>query len=98
MTRFTALGAGLFLLAGTLGAAAGPCAPGQTAGNTTQKTDKSSNVDPSSTASVTPGAKAESPGTVGAMQNLGSQTATSPADVSKQSKGEKTAAQQANDC
>ncbi|AWB23535.1 hypothetical protein DA075_23735 [Methylobacterium currus] len=94
MTRFTALGAGLFLLAGTLGAAAGPCAPGQTA----QKMDKSSNVDPPSTASVTPGAKAESPGTVGAMQNLGSQTATSPADVSRQSKGDKTAAQQANDC
>ncbi len=98
MTRLTALGAGLFLLAGTLGAAAGPCAPGQSAGNKAQTMDKSSNVDPASTASVTPGAKAESPGTVGAMQNLGSQTATSPADVSRQSKGEKTAAQQANDC
>jgi hypothetical protein len=95
MTRLIALGAGLILLAGTLGAAAGPCAPGQTA----QKTmDKSSTVDPPSTASVTHGAKAESPGTVGAMQNIGSQTATSPSDVSRQSKGEKTAAQQANDC
>ncbi|MFH6782843.1 MULTISPECIES: hypothetical protein [Methylobacterium] len=94
MTRLTAIGAGLFLLAGTLGAAAGPCAPGQTA----QKMDKSSTVDPPATASVSPGAKAESPGTVGAMQNVGSQTATSPADVSRQSKGEKTAAQQANDC
>ncbi len=96
MTRLTAIGAGLFLLAGTLGAAAGPCAPGQTAQN--QKMDKSSTVDPPATASVSPGAKAESPGTVGAMQNVGSQTATSPADVSRQSKGEKTAAQQANDC
>ncbi|BAQ44128.1 MULTISPECIES: hypothetical protein [Methylobacterium] len=94
MTRLAAIGAGLFLLAGTLGAAAGPCAPGQTA----QKMDKTSNVDPSATASVSPGAKAESPGTVGAMQNVGSQTATSPSDVSRQSKGEKTAAQQANDC
>lgn len=98
MTRFTVLGAGLILLAGTLGAVAGPCAPGQVPGQTAQKMDKSSNVDPPATASVTPGAKAESPGTVGAMQNLGSQTATSPADVSRQSKGEKTAAQQANDC
>ncbi|WP_048433280.1 hypothetical protein [Methylobacterium platani] len=94
MTRLTAIGAGLFLLAGTFAASAGPCAPGQTA----QKTDKSSNVDPPATASVSPGAKAESPGTVGAMQNVGSQTATSPADVSRQSKGEKTAAQQAGDC
>ncbi|MGX7705897.1 hypothetical protein [Methylobacterium sp. Gmos1] len=94
MTRFTALGAGLILLAGTLGAAAGPCAPGQAA----RTMDRSSNVDPPATASVTPGAKAESPGTVGAMQNVGSQNATSPADVSRQSKGEKTAAQQANDC
>ncbi|MGE7418518.1 hypothetical protein [Methylobacterium tarhaniae] len=94
MTRLTALGAGLFLIAGTVAAAAGPCAPGQTA----QKMDKSSNVDPPATASVTPGAKAESPGTVGAMQNVGSQTATSPADVSRQSKGEKTAAQQADNC
>ncbi|TGD96287.1 hypothetical protein [Methylobacterium nonmethylotrophicum] len=94
MKRLTVLGACTLLLAGTAAAAAGPCAPGQTA----QKTDRSSNVDPPATASVTPGAKAESPGTVGAMQNVGSQTATSPADVSRQSKGEKTAAQQAGDC
>lgn len=94
MKRLTVIGACAVLIAGTVAAAAGPCAPGQTA----QKMDKTSNVDPSATATVSPGAKAESPGTVGAMQNVGSQTATSPSDVSRQSKGEKTAAQQANDC
>ena len=41
--------------------AAGPCGDKQAAG------PQSSKVDPASTSKVTPGAKAESPGTVGAM-------------------------------
>ncbi|GJD50681.1 hypothetical protein OPKNFCMD_3426 [Methylobacterium crusticola] len=94
MRIVTLAGACALLVLGSAGAMAGPCAPGQTG----KSADRSSNVDPPATASVSPGAKAESPGTVGAMQGVGSQTATSPSDVSKQSRGEKTAAQQANDC
>ncbi len=54
---------------------AAPCAIGTTTGANGEKTtDSSSKADGSSTAKVTPGAKAESPGTVGALTNLGSNT------------------------
>ena len=55
------------------GASAAPCAVGTTTDSTgkTNAKDTSSNVDGGSTAKVTPGAKAESPGTVGALNNLG---------------------------
>jgi len=51
-------------------AVAAPCNVGTTTNASTGK-DASSNVDGGSTAKVTPGAKAESPGTVGAMNNTG---------------------------
>ena len=60
------------LLAGGIASAA-PCTTGTTTESAGRKTgDTSSNVDGGSTANVTPGAKAESPGTVGAMNNVGS--------------------------
>ncbi|MCJ2053817.1 hypothetical protein [Methylobacterium sp. J-070] len=52
---------------------AAPCNVGTTTNAATGK-DSSSNVDGGSTAKVTPGAKAESPGTVGAMNNTGATT------------------------
>ncbi|MCJ2012209.1 hypothetical protein [Methylobacterium sp. J-076] len=59
------------LLSGGIAAAA-PCTTGTTTDSTGQKSgDASSNVDRGSTMNVTPGAKAESPGTVGAMNNIG---------------------------
>lgn len=95
MQRFTTLASAGALLMLTAGAAlAAPCSTGTTAG----KAEKSSNVDPNSTSKVTPGAKAESPGTVGAMNNAGTATANSANDVAKQSDGKPTAAQQADGC
>lgn len=95
MQRFTTLaGAGAILMLTAATALAAPCATGTTAGNA----DKSSNVDGKSTSKVTPGAKAESPGTVGAMNNAGTGTATSANDVARQSDGKPTAAQQADGC
>ncbi|RVU20644.1 hypothetical protein EOE48_04655 [Methylobacterium oryzihabitans] len=93
MRMTTLAGTCAILVMSAAAAVAGPCAPGQQA----NAQNRSSTVDPPSTATVTPGAKAESPGTVGAMQNVGA-NATSPSDVAKQSKGEKTAAQEANNC
>jgi hypothetical protein len=95
MQRFKTLaGAGAILVLTAATAFAAPCSTGTTA----NKMDKSSNVEPGSTGKVTPGAKAESPGTVGAMNKAGTATATSPADVSKQAEGKPTAAQQADGC
>ncbi|MCJ2120071.1 hypothetical protein MKK65_26450 [Methylobacterium sp. J-001] len=51
-------------------AVAAPCNVGTTTNAATGK-DTSSNVDGGSTTKVSPGAKGESPGTVGAMNNLG---------------------------
>ncbi|MCC0808718.1 hypothetical protein FPV16_21345 [Methylobacterium sp. W2] len=52
---------------------AAPCAVGTTSNSQDKQAaaDKSSKVDGGSDAKVTPGAKAESPGTVGAMNNVG---------------------------
>ena len=95
MQRFTTLaGAGAILMLTAATAIAAPCSTGTTA----NKMDKSSTVDPKSTSNVSPGAKAESPGTVGAMNNAGTATATSASDVAKQSDGKPTAAQQADGC
>ena len=58
-------------------AAAAPCATGTTSGPASEAAhtqlgkDATSNVDGGSKNKTTPGAKAESPGTVGAMQNTG---------------------------
>ncbi|KQP52729.1 hypothetical protein ASG40_07875 [Methylobacterium sp. Leaf399] len=93
MSKLTSLiGAGVIVAMSATASFAAPCATG-TAGQKAAQ-DKSSNVEPSSTAKVTPGAKAESPGTVGAMNNVGANTATSAADVAKQQEGKPTAAQQ----
>ena len=61
-------------------AAAAPCAVGTTTDSTgkTNAKDTSSNVDGGATAKVSPGAKAESPGTVGAMNNVGANTRPAP--------------------
>ncbi|GJD31657.1 hypothetical protein PMNALOAF_2919 [Methylobacterium adhaesivum] len=97
MQRSTTLtGAAAILLLTASTAFAAPCATG-TAGKSASM-EKSSKVDGASTGNVSPGAKTESPGTVGAMSNVGSNTATSPNDVAKQTEGKPTAAQQGNDC
>jgi hypothetical protein len=54
-------------------AVAAPCNVGTTRNAATGK-DTSSNVDVGTTAEVTPGAKGESPGTVGAMNDVGAAT------------------------
>ena len=76
MTKITTIvTAGALLLFTAATAMAAPCAVGTTTGANGAKTgDTSSNVDGGSTAKVTPGAKAESPGTVGALNNAGSNT------------------------
>ncbi|MCJ2057757.1 hypothetical protein MKL09_14475 [Methylobacterium sp. J-048] len=90
MTKIKTLaGAGALILMSTAAFAA-PCATGTTV-TRDKEASKASNVDPSTTAKTSPGAKSESPGTVGAMNNAG--TATSPADVQAQSNGKPTAAQ-----
>ena len=65
------------------GAAAAPCAVGTTTDSTgkTSAKDTSSNVDGGTTGKVTPGAKAESPGTVGAMNNVGANTTPSKGEA-----------------
>lgn len=93
MSKFTTLiGAGAILALSATASSAAPCTTGTAAQKSAQ--DKSSNVEPGSTAKVTPGAKAESPGTVGAMNNVGANQATSASDVAKQAEGKPTAAQQ----
>ncbi|MCJ2079711.1 hypothetical protein [Methylobacterium sp. J-090] len=69
-------------------ASAKPCAVGTTMDSTGKKgsADASSKVDGDTTAKVSPGAKAESPGTVGAMNNVGS-NATPSANEAKPPEG-----------
>lgn len=73
MPRFTTLiGAATILALTATTSFAAPCAVGTTTsskGPTTK--DTSSNVEGGSTEKVTPGAKGESPGTVGALNNVG---------------------------
>lgn len=102
MTKFTTLAGAAGLLLASSAAFAAPCSTGTTV-NRDKDASTASTVDPSATARTSPGAKAESPGTVGAMNSAGSaaSTATSPADVQRQSEGKPTAAQMAkggNDC
>ena len=102
MTKFATLTGAAALILASSAAFAAPCSTGTTVSRDNDAS-KASNVDPSTTAKTTPGAKAESPGTVGAMNNAGSAagTATSPNDVQRQSEGKPTAAQAArggNDC
>ncbi|MCJ2124009.1 hypothetical protein [Methylobacterium sp. J-077] len=67
-----AAAATLLMLSASLAVAA-PCNVGTTTNAATGK-DATSNVDGGTTAKVTPGAKSESPGTVGAMNNVGAAT------------------------
>ncbi|MCJ2067264.1 hypothetical protein MKK75_00310 [Methylobacterium sp. J-030] len=53
---------------------AAPCNVGTTTNMSGSSKDTSSNVDGSTTGKVSPGAKGESPGTVGAMNNVGVST------------------------
>lgn len=92
MRKLTILTGAMMLVSSA--AFAAPCTTGTTVGNQGKK-DTSSNVDPGSQAKVSPGAKAESPGTVGAMNNAGSTGATSASDVKKQAEGKPTASQEA---
>lgn len=96
MTKFTALIGTIALTFVSSAASAAPCSTGTTVSRDGNASTASS-VDPSATAKTSPGAKAESPGTVGAMNNAGSAgaTATSPGDVQRQSEGKPTAAQMA---
>ena len=75
----TLTSASLIVVLTTIGVSAAPCAVGTTTDSTGKATAKnaSSNVDGGSTAKVSPGAKAESPGTVGALNNLGANTTPS---------------------
>lgn len=96
MIKHTTLAGAIALVFVSSTAFAAPCATGTTVSRN-DDASKASNVDPSTTAKTSPGGKAESPGTVGAMNNAGSAstTATSPGDVQRQSEGKPTAAQMA---
>ena len=77
---------------------AAPCAVGTTTNAQGQNaaTDKTSKADGTSDAKVTPGAKAESPGTVGAMSNVGGNT--QPGSGEKKPAEGQVVKQGSNDC
>ena len=70
-------------LFGVTSLTAAPCATGMTTDATGKKdaNDTSSNTERKSTANVSPGAKSESPGTVGAMNSVGSNTQLAPGEA-----------------
>ena len=81
MSKFTTFSGAAAILMLTAGASfAAPCAVGTTTNmeGKASSGDKSSMTDGASTAKTSPGAKAESPGTVGALDNVGA--GTKPAD------------------
>ena len=94
------VGAGAIVILSTAMAVAAPCSTGSTAGKDGQMaaSDKSSKVEPNAGGNVSPGAKTESPGTVGAMNNVGANRATSADDVAKQQDGKPTASDAAKGC
>ena len=77
------VGAGALALFGVTSLAAAPCATGTTSDATGQKNqnDTSSNTERKSTTNVSPGVKSESPGTVGAMNNIGSNNQLAPGEA-----------------
>jgi hypothetical protein len=94
---FTLIGAAAIAVMAATGAIAAPCATGTTTSTTgpTSK-DTSSNVQGGSTERVTPGAKGESPGTVGAMNQGSSST---PKDGEKTLKpGQRVVGNNSDDC
>ena len=84
-------------------AAAAPCATGTTSGPASPAAgkqaskDTSSNVDGGSTTKTSPGAKAESPGAVGAMQNSGA-NGTPEKGEKPVPEGKTITGQNSNDC
>lgn len=98
MPNLSVLTAAAAIFAATMAsAAAAPCATGTTTSTQGPKTgDTSSNVQGGSTEKVTPGAKGESPGTVGAL-NQGSTSV--PKDGENTLKpGQRVEGQNSNDC
>ncbi|WP_331288970.1 MULTISPECIES: hypothetical protein [Methylobacteriaceae] len=88
--------AALMIVAGG-GAMAAPCATGTTTSTQGPKTgDTSSNVQGGSTEKVTPGAKGESPGTVGAL-NQGSTSVPKDGEGTLKP-GQRVEGQNSNDC
>jgi hypothetical protein len=75
MTKFSnfSIGTVIVILSNSLSIAA-PCNVGTTTNISGLSKDTSSDVDGSTTGAVSPGAKGESPGTVGAMNNVGVST------------------------
>ena len=75
MSKSLSLGAAVAIVTMSAGLAiAAPCNVGTTTNMSGGAKDTSSSVDGGSTAKVSPGAKGESPGTVGAMNNVGAAT------------------------
>jgi ABC-type oligopeptide transport system substrate-binding subunit len=97
MRNLTLATAALMLTATT--AFAAPCATGTTSSmkDKSAAMDNSSNVDGGSAAKVTPGAKAESPGTVGAMNNVGANTQPAPGEK-KPAEGQVVKGDKADNC
>ncbi|MCJ2064349.1 hypothetical protein MKK63_16745 [Methylobacterium sp. J-088] len=74
---------------------AAPCNVGTTTNMSGSSKDTSSNVDGHTTGMVSPGAKGESPGTVGAMNNVGMSTKD---DGSKKAPEEQPVKPGSDDC
>lgn len=77
------------------GTTTGPASPG--AGKQASK-DTSSNVEGGSTQKTSPGAKAESPGTVGAMEKSGTAASTPGKDEKSLPEGKTVQGQGSDDC
>ena len=73
---------------------AGPCATGTTGGKGQQTSNASSSSADQSTKNLADGQQPSSAKTVGAMNNVAADRATSPADVTLQAQGKPTLAQQ----
>lgn len=95
LSTLSGVAALLFVTGGS--AMAAPCATGTTTSTKGPTTaDTSSNVQGGSTEKVTPGAKGESPGTVGAM-NQGSTSAPKEGEGTLKP-GQRVEGQNSNDC
>lgn len=90
-------GAAALMILASGGVMAAPCATGTTTSTQGPKTgDTSSNVQGGSTEKVTPGAKGESPGTVGAL-NQGSTSVPKEGEGTLKP-GQRVEGQNSNDC
>jgi hypothetical protein len=99
MTKLATLSGAAAILMLTAGASfAAPYSVGTTTNmeGKSSSADKSSMTDGTTTAKTTPGAKAESPGTVGALNNVGA--GTKPVDGEKKPTEGQVVKQGSNDC